>query len=159
MSSSFLRHYDETKTLSWAIHLISPTWSDGIHEIDAFEQRRLVLQEKAIESVAPQPSFKETLELSLQFLANPYKIWLSGDYFLRRMVIRLVFPEPLNYCKNEGYRTPAFALPFKALTRNSNEFLADLKNGAVEKTRTSTGQSPQRPQRCASTNSATTAFS
>ena len=30
--------------------------------------------------------------------------------------------------------------------------------GAVEKTRTSTGFPPQRPQRCASTNSATTAF-
>src|SRR5690606_23376737 len=30
--------------------------------------------------------------------------------------------------------------------------------GAVEKTRTSTGSPPQRPQRCASTNSATTAF-
>ena len=32
-----------------------------------------------------------------------------------------------------------------------------LFNGAVEKTRTSTGFTPQRPQRCASTNSATTA--
>ena len=31
------------------------------------------------------------------------------------------------------------------------------KIGAVEKTRTSTGVSPQRPQRCASTSSATTA--
>ena len=30
-------------------------------------------------------------------------------------------------------------------------------SGAVEKTRTSTGFRPQRPQRCASTNSATTA--
>ena len=32
-----------------------------------------------------------------------------------------------------------------------------IKYGAVEKTRTSTGVTPQRPQRCASTNSATTA--
>ena len=31
--------------------------------------------------------------------------------------------------------------------------------GAVEKTRTSTGFLPQRPQRCASTSSATTAYS
>ena len=31
------------------------------------------------------------------------------------------------------------------------------ENGAAEKTRTSTGVSPQRPQRCASTNSATAA--
>ena len=33
-----------------------------------------------------------------------------------------------------------------------------INNGAVEKTRTSTGVTPQRPQRCASTNSATTAL-
>ncbi len=33
------------------------------------------------------------------------------------------------------------------------------RDGAVEKTRTSTGFTPQRPQRCASTNSATTACS
>ena len=33
MSSSFLRHYDETKTLSYAILLISPTWSDGIQTL------------------------------------------------------------------------------------------------------------------------------
>ena len=32
------------------------------------------------------------------------------------------------------------------------------KNGATEKTRTSTGVTPQRPQRCASTNSATVAL-
>ena len=33
-----------------------------------------------------------------------------------------------------------------------------MKNGAVEKTRTSTGSLPQRPQRCAYTSSATTAY-
>ena len=38
---------------------------------------------------------------------------------------------------------------------NTNKY--QKKNGAAEKTRTSTGVSPQRPQRCASTNSATAA--
>ena len=37
--------------------------------------------------------------------------------------------------------------------------LKEESDGAVEKTRTSTGVTPQRPQRCASTNSATTAQS
>ena len=43
---------------------------------------------------------------------------------------------------------PAWGRPRTDLAKNS---------GAVEKTRTSTGVTPQRPQRCASTNSATTA--
>ena len=36
--------------------------------------------------------------------------------------------------------------------------LVRVGNGAAEKTRTSTGVIPQRPQRCASTNSATAAL-
>ncbi len=41
---------------------------------------------------------------------------------------------------------------FNTLRHNWDEY-----NGAAEKTRTSTGFTPQRPQRCASTNSATAA--
>ena len=36
--------------------------------------------------------------------------------------------------------------------------LVSMRYGAAEKTRTSTGFTPQRPQRCASTSSATAAF-
>ena len=43
-----------------------------------------------------------------------------------------------------------FMLTFQLVMRN---------DGAAEKTRTSTGVTPQRPQRCASTNSATAALS
>jgi hypothetical protein len=44
------------------------------------------------------------------------------------------------------------------LPLNNPQVGVNLKNGAVEKTRTSTMFPPQRPQRCASTNSATTAL-
>jgi len=49
--------------------------------------------------------------------------------------------------------------PFLPRGRVKSLFLKDFQLfGAVEKTRTSTGFRPQRPQRCASTSSATTAL-
>ena len=44
----------------------------------------------------------------------------------------------------------------KSMIANPSE-LSEERNGAVEKTRTSTRVTGQRPQRCASTSSATTA--
>ncbi len=128
------------------------------NKIGELEQRKLILAEKAANHAAPQPPFKESLELSLRFLANPYNIWASGVFELKRLVLKLVFVEPLRYDRESGYRTPQTAIVFSALGAKSGLFLPDLCNGAVEKTRTSTGVSPQRPQRCASTSSATTAL-
>ncbi len=62
-----------------------------------------------------QANFNETLELSIQFLANPWKLWETGQITLRRMVLRLAFSDRLAYHRNEGARTPKIALPFKAL--------------------------------------------
>ena len=40
------------------------------------------------------------------------------------MVMKLVFPERVKYCQNEGYRTAGIALPFRVLeglnTRNGD---------------------------------------
>ena len=49
---------------------------------------------------------------------------------------------------------PAYVTKYQARSKSAGL----VQSGAVEKTRTSTGSLPQRPQRCASTNSATTAF-
>ncbi len=57
----------------------------------------------------------------------------------------------------EEARTQAFKPQYQAYLPFKNRCLMRI-SGAVEKTRTSTGVTPQRPQRCASTNSATTAL-
>lgn len=101
------------------------------NRIDELEQRKLILAERAQNAALPPPCFEETLELSLRFLANPYKIWASGVFNLKRLVLRLVFIEPLFYDRQNGYRTPVTALPFKALGQKSGSFLPDLKNGAA----------------------------
>ncbi len=124
-------------------------------KVEMLEHQKAMMLEKLDNQSEPKGGFEEKLELALRFLANPGKIWENGGIQTRRLVLKLAFTTPITYCPKEGARTPVLSLPFKALDAcRHGKFL----NGAVEKTRTSTGVTPQRPQRCASTNSATTAL-
>ncbi len=99
--------------------------------IDELEIKKLVLSEKVSKTGIPQRPFDDILELSLKFLSNPYGIWTTGKFTLKRMVLKLAFSEPLLYCKETGYRTPKTSLPFSMLGGKNNGFLACFENGAA----------------------------
>lgn len=101
------------------------------NKIAELEQRKLILAEKAANSTAPQPSLGQSIELSLRFLANPYNIWTSGIFELKRLVLKLVFSEPLEYDKFGGYRTPKTSITFSALGGNLGQFLPEFCDGAA----------------------------
>lgn len=101
------------------------------NRIGELEKQKLILAEKAQESTVPQPTFNEKLELSLQFFANPHKLWSSGKFELQRLVLKLVFKEPVRYCKKQGTRTPKTSLPFNALGGNMVEFSSLIFDGAA----------------------------
>jgi site-specific DNA recombinase len=82
---------------------------------------------------APRGAFDEKLEHALQFLANPYEIWASGNIALRRTVLRLAFVDRLHYHRKTGPRTPRTALVFKAL---GGESIRGVRSGAPTRTRT-----------------------
>ena len=71
--------------------------------------------EKALAAGQPKRGFGDMFELSMRFLANPWKLWASGHLELRRLVLRLGFRDRLAYVRGEGFRTPEFSSPFKAL--------------------------------------------
>lgn len=101
------------------------------NKIGTLEQRKLVLAEQATQLQAPQPDFNESIELPLRFLANPYNIWLSGAFEMRRLVLKLVFSEPLQYSRDGGYRTPQTAIAFSALGGDLGEFSPKFRDGAA----------------------------
>lgn len=101
------------------------------NRIDELERKKLVLAEQTEKTALPQPSFEETIELSLNFLSNPHKIWTSGAFNLKRLVLKLVFSEPLLYNREQGYRTPKTSLPFNILGENTGCFLPEMFNGAA----------------------------
>ncbi|MEM5581183.1 hypothetical protein WNZ15_01885 [Roseibium sp. AS2] len=48
-------------------------------------------------------------------LSRPWKIWENGEVERRQTVLKLVFDDRLAYCRENGFRTPEIAVPFKAL--------------------------------------------
>ena len=106
------------------------------NKITELERNKLVLAEKLANQAEPKGKFEEQLELALTFLANPWKLWETGNIALRRTVLRLAFVDRIEYCRKQGPRNPQIALSFKALTSQTGRHVCF---GAVEKTRTSTG--------------------
>ena len=83
--------------------------------IEKLEREKLVLAEKAAQSVPPQGRLEEVIEHALAFLANPWHIYEKGSFALKRTVLKLAFVEPLRYSRFEGYRTAETTFPFKVL--------------------------------------------
>jgi len=83
--------------------------------LSKLETDKLVLVEKQQNGVKPAHSFDDLFELATSFLANPWKLWESGQLTLKRTVLRLAFSERIAYCRYEGLRTPKTTLPFKVL--------------------------------------------
>ena len=79
------------------------------------EQDKLVAQEKLSKTAQPSHSFEQLFELASAFLANPWKLWDSGQLTLQRTVLKLTFVERISYCRKTGLRTPKTTLPFKVL--------------------------------------------
>ncbi|MCR5858260.1 recombinase family protein [Mesorhizobium sp. J428] len=90
-------------------------------KITELERSKIVLAEQMAKQAEPKGKFEEQLEPALTFLANPWKLWQTGDIALRRTVLKLAFADRIEYCRIEGPRTPKIALPFKALTGGTDE--------------------------------------
>jgi len=85
-------------------------------KIEKLDQERRVIAEKFQNGAVPKGRFEDFIELPLNFLANPWNLWKSGQSVLRQTVLRLAFSERIAYCRETGYRTPKTTLPFKALS-------------------------------------------
>ena len=83
--------------------------------IESLERQRSLLEEKCAQKPPQSERFTEIIEHTLNFLANPWNLWASNQYNLKRLVLRLAFTDPIAYHRKEGYRTPKTSLPFKVL--------------------------------------------
>jgi site-specific DNA recombinase len=101
--------------------------------IEELEKTKALLQEKALKTHAPKHSFDKMLELSMLFLASPYKLWSLGSFEVRRIVLKLAFSGPITYDQKTGARTPLKAAVHKAFMPL---LPAALQNGAPDRTRT-----------------------
>ena len=53
----------------------------------------------------------------MRLLANPWSVWKNGEIALKKTILRVVFKEPLAYCKENGFRTPQTSVIFRFLDK------------------------------------------
>ncbi len=90
--------------------------------IDQLEKQKLVALERAGSEPEKQRTFRGVFEHSLRFLSSPCKIWESGRFDLQRLVLKLAFPGHIQYCRENGFRTPQPSVPFNFLGDSMQNF-------------------------------------
>lgn len=83
--------------------------------IAKLESDKLLISEKASESIKTLHTFEQMFELAMMFLSNPQKLWSSKLIEHKRAVLKLTFSERLAWQRNQGFRTPKISMPFKVL--------------------------------------------
>ncbi len=96
--------------------------SENATVIAAYEKRiiqlerdKTVLADQAENTTQPRHTFEEMFERALTFLANPSKLWESGNLALQRTVLKLAFAKQISYDRKTGLRTPQLSVPFTFL--------------------------------------------
>jgi site-specific DNA recombinase len=96
-------------------------------KLQTIEAQMVLVREKiashALSKNQPQRSFEESFRTALEFLQNPYKLWVSGLFSDKQAVLKLAFAGNLSYVRNVGFRTTNIAKPFK--------FINDLEGSAM----------------------------
>jgi site-specific DNA recombinase len=97
--------------------------------IEALERKKLLAEEKASNGPRVEGRIGELFEHALYVLTNPLQVWESGRFELQRPLLRMAFSEHLEYCRENGFRTPKTTLPFKVLGsfRVPNERMVPLE--------------------------------
>lgn len=84
-------------------------------EIEKLDRQKVGLLDRAKNAGQTVASFDELYRTACTLLSNPWKIWNSGVFELRVMLLRMLFPHNFEYCWKEGYRTAGIAEPLKLL--------------------------------------------
>jgi DNA invertase Pin-like site-specific DNA recombinase len=72
--------------------------------------------------------FETAVRTVIDFLKEPCRMWDRGDLKVRRLVLRLVFREPLTHDRKRGFRTAPLSLPLEIanLPGGDRERMVDL---------------------------------
>lgn len=103
-------------------------------QIRVLDQRKTMLNETMAGRGGSTESFEKLYRTACAFLSNPKPLWDTGRYELRRLVLRLILPNPIQYCKNDGYRTSGIAEPLRLLQAFSTQGCGMVEPDGIEPT-------------------------
>ena len=79
-------------------------------KVEALEAKKMRLGER-VSKPKKEYNFSEAVDQVFDFLKDPYFVWHTGDLKQKRLLLRLIFEEPLLYDRNTGFGTAKFSLP------------------------------------------------
>ena len=84
-------------------------------EIVKLKEREVELQDEIIRYKSPNIDFGTALNRVMQFVSNPYELWVKGDIKQKQLVQKLVFARPFAIDVKNGIGTAELSLPFRLL--------------------------------------------
>ena len=84
-------------------------------EVGNLTKEKRLLEERSTVALEPQKPFDECFNAAMNFFAKPWKLWESDCFVHKRLMLKLVLPEPIIYTREKGFLNPNFSLPFKLL--------------------------------------------
>ena len=90
-------------------------------KITSLQAERLEIAETMAKWKRPMSDFDSSFRTALDFLANPYKLWVSEAFEDKRAVLKLAFQRRLAYVRGSGFRTAELTAPFKLINGLSND--------------------------------------
>lgn len=102
------------------------------NRIRKLEEQKILLGEQIAKCGRPVRDHDAIFRTALDFLGNPWKLWVSDRLEDKRMVLKLVFADRLTYVRNSGFRTATLSLPFKVLSDLSEREIRMVEAASTE---------------------------
>lgn len=104
-----------TKVLETDSKVVLKTYEEKIEELNTRKLRLGSRIEADTKNLASY-DFETATRTVFDFIKNPSQMWQSGKIEVRRIVLRLVFREPLVYHRKKGFGTATLSLPLEIAT-------------------------------------------
>lgn len=90
-------------------------------KLEKLEAEKALIAENLAQKHDLSQDFDKRFRTDLAFLANPWNLWDSPKPAHRNTLIKLVFAAPLQYARNQGFRTAKTTRPCKVLGAISDD--------------------------------------
>ncbi len=82
-------------------------------EIEKLTNEEQILEKHSQVMRGRSADFGTALDMTFNFLKNPYQYWMNGDLKAKHLVMKLVFTDKLTYERGVGFRTANLSLPLR----------------------------------------------
>jgi site-specific DNA recombinase len=90
------------------------------------------LEEYLADSLDHREIYKTTMAEVLGVFKSPYETWISYDVDRKQKFFKFFFEGSLEYSKNQGYKTPNYALPIRLFEEISTTNSVNVEVGGIE---------------------------